>query len=58
LPAPAATREREYVTGGTEKSGGIQRFKLGLHGAQQEAGAMIGYIQDKDPKSWQSSINK
>jgi len=27
LPAPEAARQREYVTGGAEISGGIQRFK-------------------------------
>jgi hypothetical protein len=58
LPAPVVSREREYVTGGADKSGGIQRFKLGLHGAQQPTAAMIGYIQKNDPKSWHSSINK
>ena len=33
LPAPTKDREMEYVTGGQEISGGLQRFKLGLHGA-------------------------
>jgi hypothetical protein len=33
LPTPTPNREREYVTGGRDKSGGIQRFKLALHGA-------------------------
>jgi hypothetical protein len=58
LPAPSASREQEYVTGGAEKSGGIQRFKLGLHGAQQNIAAMVAYIQKSDPKSCHSSINK
>jgi len=36
LPAPSSSREKEYVTGPTpgKMSGGIQRFKLGLHGAK------------------------
>ena len=34
LPAPSRNREREYVTGADTTSGGIQRFKLGLHGAK------------------------
>ncbi|MCI0613680.1 hypothetical protein L0244_11890, partial [bacterium] len=34
LPAPSHDREKEYVTGGIQhKNGGIQRFKLRLHGA-------------------------
>jgi hypothetical protein len=58
LPAPSGSREREYVTGGAKKSGGIQRFKLALHGAQQTTAAMIGYIQKDDPGSWRSVINR
>jgi hypothetical protein len=58
LPAPSRSREREYVTGGAEKSGGIQRFKLALHGAQQTTAAMIGYIQKDDVASWWSLINR
>ncbi len=58
LPAPSRSREREYVTGGTEKSGGIQRFKLALHGAQQKTAAIIGYVQKGDLESWHSLINQ
>jgi hypothetical protein len=58
LPAPTRNREREYVTGGAEKSGGIQRFKLALHGAPQTSAAMIGYIQKHDAESWRSVINQ
>ena len=58
LPAPSRSREREYVTGGVKKSGGIQRFKLGLHGAQQTTAAMIGYIQKSNVESWRSLINR
>lgn len=58
LPAPSSGREREYVTGGAEKSGGIQRFKLGLHGARQTIAAMIGYVQNHDVDSWCSLINR
>ena len=58
LPAPSVPREREYVTGGAEKSGGIQRFKLALHGARQTTAAMIAYIQKGDADSWRSVINR
>lgn len=57
LPAPSRRREREYVTGGDEKSGGIQRFKLGLHGAQQAIAAIIGYVQGGEVENWQRDIN-
>lgn len=44
LPAPKKSREKEYLTG--EKfSGGIQRYKLMLHGAKHEVAGMIGYVQ-------------
>jgi hypothetical protein len=58
LPAPSRIREREYVTGGTRKSGGIQRFKLALHGAQHTTAAMIGYVQKHDAVRWRSAINQ
>jgi hypothetical protein len=57
LPAPSKSREREYVTGGSKKSGGIQRFKLSLHGAQQTTAAMIGYIQAESFVEWLTRIN-
>ena len=35
LPTPGSGREREYVASATgeKPGGGVQRFKLGLHGA-------------------------
>jgi hypothetical protein len=60
LPAPLPKeREKEYVTGTklNKISGGIQRFKLGLHGAKHNLAAMIGYIQDSS-HDWCSTINK
>jgi hypothetical protein len=61
LPAPSADREREYVTGTDPSSGGptggIQRFKLGLHGSDVETAAMVAYIQDQPPDHWHSSVN-
>ncbi|BCT55298.1 hypothetical protein [Dehalococcoides mccartyi] len=59
LPAPSRDRETEYVTGGTEnQGGGIQRFKLGLHGANHDIAAMIGYLQANTPNYWFNEINK
>lgn len=57
LPAPSADREREYVTGRTKKTGGIQRFKLALHGAQQTTAAVVGYVQSGQLREWLSRIN-
>src|SRR5947199_34120 len=35
LPTPGTGREKEYVTGnGIKQSGGIERFKKGLHGSK------------------------
>lgn len=58
LPAPSRNREKEYVTGGKERTGGIQRFKLGLHGADLDLAAMIGYLQERSPRGWHSDINR
>lgn len=48
LPTPGGKdREREYVSGfhaNGSPTGGIQRFKLGLHGGQVHDAAMIGYV--------------
>jgi hypothetical protein len=59
LPPPknGSGREREYVTGGEAKSGGIQRFKLGLHGAKHEIAVVIGYVQADTPAEWHGRIN-
>jgi len=60
LPAPSVDREKEYVTGTSPDkiTGGIQRFKLGFHGAEHNLAAMIGYVQDKSCRYWQGKINE
>ncbi|MCK5600887.1 hypothetical protein KAR91_03400, partial [Candidatus Pacearchaeota archaeon] len=60
LPAPSKDREKEYVTGlvPNKISGGIQRFKLGLHGAKHNSALMVGYIQDGTAKFLHKKINK
>lgn len=57
LPSPSNDRRREYVTGYKKRTGGIQRFKLGLHGASLETAVMIGYIQDGNSDEWRKKIN-
>ncbi len=59
LPPPGGkAREREYVTGEELFSGGVQRFKLGMHGALINTAAMIGYIQEDDSSQWFKRINE
>lgn len=57
LPLPSKTREREYVTGGKELSGGIQRFKMGLHGRELPKAIILGYLQQGTFQEWHSRIN-
>jgi hypothetical protein len=58
LPAPDKAREREYITGESEASGGIQRFKLGLHGKDHDVVIMVGYIQKETSVAWYEKINR
>ena len=59
LPTPSKDREKEYVTGGVNIiSGGIQRFKLGLHGAGLNPVVMIGYVQEYSLRYWHLKINE
>jgi len=62
LPAPSKDREREYVTGVHKATGaatgGIQRFKLGLHGADVETAAIIGYVEKGATAHWLATINR
>jgi hypothetical protein len=56
-------REKEYVVGREDKegkyinSGGIERFKKGIHGKNLIHAAIIGYVQLHDFKHWHKSIN-
>lgn len=59
LPTPIGRDEREYVvTGDARAAGGIQRFKLGVHGSNHALGVMIAYIQDgRAHAHWLRAIN-
>ena len=57
LPAPTKDREREYVTGGKEVTGGIQRFKTGDHGSSLNSAALIGYVQQNNFEYWFDTVN-
>ena len=63
LPSPGGKdREREYVIGfdgpNDSPTGGIQRFKLGLHGSGVEVAAIVGYIEQHDSNHWHEEINQ
>lgn len=57
LPSPSKDREQEYVTGDKKLSGGIQRFKLGLHGKDHEKAVIVGYVQENSARHWYSIVN-
>ena len=54
LPTPSSPRrdEREYVFSQYSTTGGIQRFKVGLHGSTHSLGIMIGYVQSETTSFW------
>ncbi len=60
LPTPHGTGrdEREYFTTGQGSTGGIQRFKTGVHGAKHRLGAMIAYVQQESRTFWNSRITE
>ena len=59
LPTPRdPDRERrEYLHTQKRKTGGVQRFKAGLHGAGHSTGVMIGYVQEGSIPDWLRRIN-
>lgn len=52
IPKSKDRDEREYVTNAPKSTGGIQRFKAGLHGGAHLMGAMIGYVQADPASAW------
>lgn len=57
-----AHRQREYLIGREENGkykpcGGVERFKIGIHGQTLQYGAMIGYVQVHDFQYWHKKIN-
>jgi hypothetical protein len=70
LPPPLSRagqedRSREYVISDWEhrdylkksRTGGIERFKEGLHGGAFIRSAMIAFVQEGTPQSWLENIN-
>lgn len=59
LPTPQGRDEREYVIAGEASNfGGIQRFKLGVHGSAHALAVMIGYIQEGQAPQWLTRVNQ
>lgn len=58
LPSPGGkSRETEYITGGAALTGGVQRFRMGLHGAGLGTVSLIGYLQGDNFQRWFERIN-
>lgn len=59
LPTPTGRErdKREYVITETGSTGGIQRFKLGHHGASHNFAAMIAYVQEQSCSYWFDQVN-
>jgi hypothetical protein len=58
----AHKRRQEYVIGHDENGkhipcGGIERFKLAIHGGKHSHAGMVGYLQDGKPDIWREKIN-
>lgn len=56
LPLPALPREKEYVIG-TNHNGGIERYKLEIHGKGLLDCGLVGYIENESFEHWKDSIN-
>ena len=58
LPTPAGPSRdaREYLFSAHSSTGGIQRFKAGLHGAAHTLGAIVAFIQEHDCPHWESQL--
>jgi hypothetical protein len=60
LPTPTGEgrEEREYVFTDNSTTGGIQRFKCGLHGGAHTIAGMIGYVQSGTLNHWEKTISE
>lgn len=58
LPTPAGADrdEREYLFSRFRSTGGVDRFKRGLHGANHRRVAMIGYVQEHTIAHWHAQV--
>lgn len=58
LPTPSGKRRdpREYVVSDFKTTGGIYRFKAGLHGAGHDLAGMVAYVEQHDCMYWHREI--
>ena len=56
LPSPKKKREKEYVIG-DNNNGGIERYKSEKHGKGLSECGLLGFVEDKDFKHWNNTIN-
>lgn len=56
LPSPDTKREKEYVIG-DKNNGGIERYKTEKHGKSLSECGLLGFVEDKDFKHWNTTIN-
>lgn len=56
LPSPDRKREKEYVIG-DNNNGGIERYKTEKHGKSLSECGLLGFVEDKDFKHWNITIN-
>jgi hypothetical protein len=56
LPSPEKKREKEYVIG-DKNNGGIERYKSGKQGKGLLECGLLGFVEDKDFKHWNTTIN-
>jgi hypothetical protein len=60
LPTPPDSRrsDLEYVHGKSgHRTGGIERFKYGLHGSKNRHALIIAYVQTESFAHWMAAIN-
>ena len=60
LPTPKGKDrdKREYLRVANGSTGGVQRFKAGLHGAAHNQAAMIAYVQAGDIEAWITRLDQ
>ncbi|MDM1380797.1 hypothetical protein [Myroides marinus] len=56
LPSPEKKREKEYVIG-DNNNGGVERYKSKKHGKGLSECGLLGFIEAKDFKHWNTTIN-
>jgi len=56
LPAPEKSRKKEYIIG-NKNNGGIERYKIEMHGKGLDKCGLLGFIEIEDSTYWLREIN-